>query len=321
MLIERVLFAQSPEVLSVQRDQVRRSFAHMADMEVSFAGRPEDISLGMYFDAVIAPTLPWLPDLLHRLSHYSWIHFLSAGVDKIWDMDFEKRGILLTKSSGVHCAPMSEYAIGAMLFFAKQFGRFWQQSQAGEWSRVWLDELTGRTVLVLGLGHVGQAVAVKAKTFDMRVMGTLRRVRPVPGVDRVVSMDGAAEYLCEADYLIVCLPLTELTHGFVDDALFKRIKRGGVLIDISRGGVVKGDAVIRALNAGTLSGAALDVFESQPLPADSPLWKRQDVLITPHVSGTTPHYLERALQIFFQNAECLRGGKGAITPVDLNARY
>ncbi len=322
LTVRHILFLQKAEVLEQQRPEVVEQLAQaLPEAQITFAGSAAEVPEGASFDAVIAPTLPWLPEALARLADYRWIHFLSAGVEKIWAMDFDKTRPLMTKSSGVHGAPMSEYAIGAMLYFTKQFGRFHDQARRAEWQRSWLDELTGKQLTVLGLGHIGQSLARRAKAFDMEVAGTLKHLRSVEQVDRVVALEEIERELARTDFLVCCLPLTDETRGLVNAELLAKLKPGAVLIDISRGGVVKGEAVIQALDAGILKGAALDVFEQQPLPEDSPLWQRDDVLITPHVSGTTPHYLERALGVFVANHESLRGGQRPVTPISLAGGY
>lgn len=320
--VRSILFLQKAEVLEQQKAQVIKQLGNaLPEAQITFAGSAAEVPEGQNFDAVISPTLPWFPEALARLADYRWIHFLSAGVEKIWEMDFDKTRPLMTKSSGVHGAPMSEYAIGAMLYFTKQFGRFHDQARRSEWQRTWLDELTGKQLTVLGLGHIGQSLARRAKAFDMVVAGTLKHLRPVEQVDRVVPLEELDEELGRTDFLVCCLPLTEETKGLVNTEFLAKLKPGAVLIDISRGGVVKGEAVIHALKSKTLKGAALDVFEQQPLPDNSPLWQREDVLITPHVSGTTPHYLERALGVFIANQVSLRGGYEAVTPVSLKGGY
>lgn len=320
--IRRILFLQKAEVLKQQQALVKKLLGQaLPDVNISFASNVLEVPDKAEFDVVITPTLPWLPEALAKLTRYRWIHFLSAGVEKIWAMDFDMTKPLMTKSSGVHGSPMSEYAIGAMLYFTKQFGRFHQQSRHREWQRAWLDELTGKQLTILGLGHIGQSLAQRAKSFDMVVAGTLRQLRPLDHVDRVVSLGEIDGELSSTDFLVCCLPLTASTRGLVNSELLNKLKPGAVLIDISRGGVVLGDAVINALNSGTLKGAALDVFEQQPLPADSPLWQREDVLVTPHVSGTTPYYLERALNVFINNHQSFARGSGLITPISLENKY
>ncbi|WP_209316390.1 D-2-hydroxyacid dehydrogenase [Halomonas salinarum] len=318
----RLLFLQSADVLEKQKGQVIAFLKEaLPEASISFASSVSMVPQDAEFDVVITPTLPWLPQALTRLTDYRWIHFLSAGVEKIWEMDFDKTRPLMTKSSGVHGAPMSEYAIGAMLYFTKQLGRFHDQSRRAEWQRGWLEELTGKQLTVLGLGNIGLSLARRAKAFDMEVAGTMRHLRPVEEVDRVVPMEEIGYELARTDFLVCCLPLTEATRGLVDDDLLGNLKPGAVLIDISRGGVVQGGAVLNALNTGILKGAALDVFEQQPLPPESPLWKREDVLITPHVSGTTPYYLERALGVLVANLQAHAVGAPLVTPVNVERGY
>lgn len=320
--ISRVLYLQKAEVLAQQQAQVSATLmAALPSAELLFADSVEAVPLHADIDIVITPTLPWLPEALAKLASYRWLHFLSSGVEKIWTMDFDKTQTLMTKSSGVHGAPMSEYVIGAMLFFTKQFGRFHDQSKQGDWQRHWLGELTGSQLTVLGLGHIGQCVAKRAKAFDMQVVGTQRTLREIPHVDRVVALPEIGPELARTDFLVVCLPLTQATRGAVNDKLLAQLKPGAVLVDISRGGVVNSEAVLRGLENGTLKGAALDVFEQQPLPADSPLWKRSNLLITPHVSGTTPYYLERALAVFAENLRAYQQGNPFVTPVSIEAGY
>ncbi|MDR5906844.1 D-2-hydroxyacid dehydrogenase [Franzmannia qiaohouensis] len=320
--IQRVLYLQKAEVLAQQRVLVTDTLrAALPEAELLFADSVEAVPAHAEVDVVITPTLPWLPDALARLGTYRWLHFLSAGVEKIWSMDFDKSSIWMTKSSGVHGAPMSEYAIGAMLYFTKQFGRFHDQARQALWQRSWLGELTGSQLTVLGLGHIGQSLARRAKAFDMQVVGTQRTPRAIAGVDRVVTLEEIGPELARTDFLVVCLPLTQATYGVVSDALLAQLKPGAVLVDISRGGVVNGEALLRALDSGTLKGAALDVFEQQPLPAESPLWKRSDLLITPHVSGTTPFYLERAIGVFTDNLRAYQQGKPFTTAVSIDAGY
>ena len=322
MKIQRILVLQKTEVLAGQADSIRQHLEQaLPGVEIVMAGRPEEVPQGERFDAVIAPTLPWLAEALNRPGDYRWIHFLSAGVEKIWDMPFGKDDVVLTRSSGVHGAPMSEYAVGAMLYFAKGFNRFVEQSREHCWERAWLEELTGRTVMILGMGHIGEMVARRAGAFDMRVIGVQRQPRPSALAERVISLDETSAWLGQVDYLVVCLPLTSATHHLVDSAFLDRLPGHAVLINISRGGVVEDDAVVQALDAGGLRGATLDVFEQQPLPSDSLLWGRPDVLLTPHVSGTSPHYMERALELFVQNAHALQSGSTPITPVNTEAGY
>ncbi|MGB6085000.1 D-2-hydroxyacid dehydrogenase [Parvibaculum sp.] len=300
--LDKILFLQKSDLLEEQKPQVLEHIGRaLPDASISFAGKPEEVPF-LSFDSIIAPTLPWLPDALARTQQYRWVHFLSAGVERIWDMPVDWSDITLTKSSGIHGPQMSEYVIGAMLYFAKGFDRFVEQSREALWSRFWLSELTGQAVMILGAGHIGEWIIRRCKSFDMQVTAVTRSGRPVPGADASTSLAEASRALGEMDYLVVCLPFTEETAALVDETFLSALKPGAVLIDISRGGIVESGAVLDALDAGRLRGAALDVFEEEPVPDTSRLWRRRDVLLTPHVSGTSPHYLSRALDVFLVNA-------------------
>lgn len=320
--INRVLFLQKLDVLELQRDQVSQQLsAALPDVVVEFAGSPEDIEPGRRYDAVIAPTLPWLPEALVRVTGLRWIHFLSAGIEKIWGMPFDKQGLIMTKSSGIHGPQMSEYAIGAMLFFAKRFGQFIEQSRERRWERCWLDELTGKGVMILGMGHVGSMIAERAKVFGMRVIGVQKQPRPSPHADQVVSLDHVEQHLGATDYLVVCLPLTKETRGLIDAKFLLRLKHGACLIDISRGGVTSETALLAALESRSLTGAALDVMEQEPLPETSGLWSNPNVLLTPHVSGTSPHYMQRALALFVEYCKKMVTNKNIETQDNCRSSY
>lgn len=318
--IQRILFVQQPEVLEKQRATVERIILQELGMPVSFASSPDEVDEGATFDVVIAPTAPWLPDVLHKLPALRWVHFLSAGVEKIWMMDFDWSELMLTKSSGVHAAPMSEYALGAMLYFAKQFDRFTDQSQNKIWQREWLSELTDCQLVVVGMGSVGTAVAERSRAFGMNVRGVARTPR-TEGTNVIDGLDALPDLVEDADYVVLTVPLTPSTTGLVGEEFFKNLKRGAVLVDMSRGGIVAADAVVNALDCGTLRGAALDVFEEEPLPQESPLWNRSNVLITPHVAGTTPLYVERALGIFADNARSYQRSLGLETIINQAELY
>ena len=320
--LRSVLFLQKAAYVKEQQEQVRRQIQYVfPGLEVLSASDPDEICSGIHVDAVITPTIEWLPEALAQLGSYRWIHFLSAGVERIWDMPFDKHNVILTKSSGVHGIPMSEYVLGAMLYFAKNFDQFVHQMAERRWQRAWLNELSGNTVTILGMGHVGEFVARRASAMGMRVVGVQRNPRNSEFAVKSVSMQSVYEILPDTDYLVVCLPLTELTRGLVDDKFIGELKKGSVIIDISRGEVVREYSILKALDSGHLRGAALDVFEEEPLQEDSELWARKNVLLTPHVSGTSPHYLQRAIDIFICNAHDLEAGRSLSTAINVHEGY
>ncbi|MCC5879129.1 MAG: D-2-hydroxyacid dehydrogenase [Idiomarina sp.] len=318
----KILFVQKSEVLNTQRAEVLEFFAkNIPDATLTFASGPDDIIPGEQVDILITPTLDTLDEIIVRLNGLRWIHFLSAGVEKIWPMQFDKTKYLLSKSSGVHGVTMSEFAIGAMLYFEKSFNKFVEQSRSKEWQRFWLGELTGKNLVILGLGHIGSEIAKRASAFDMHISATATTTRDVSGVETIVPLNEVGILTANADYIVVCLPLTEQTRGCVDEAFIRSCKPGAVIIDISRGGVVLENAILRGLEEDILKGAALDVFETQPLPSKSKLWNNPRVLLTPHVSGTTQEYLSKALYIFKSNLESLESTGSTSTPVSVGKMY
>jgi phosphoglycerate dehydrogenase-like enzyme len=313
--INQILFVQRRDVLEKQRSEVERTISSKLNVPVAFASSPDEVPKGANYDVVITPTVPWLDELLSRLPKLRWVHFLSAGIEKIWTMNFNWGNVALSKSSGVHAAPMSEYAMGAMLYFAKDFNRFVMHSRNRQWQRHWLGELTDKYLLVLGMGSVGSAVADRATAFGMNIVGIATEQRAhyrhrIDGVERMY------EHLAVADYVVLTLPLTSHTKDLGNEEFFDSMKDGTVLIDISRGGIIRSEYLIAALDAGKLKGAALDVFEEEPLAQSSSLWDRPDILLTPHVAGTTPSYLNRALDIFVKNAQLYENDEPLKTAVD-----
>lgn len=319
--IKRILFAQNATVIDQQRQIVTDRLRQSLDAHVEFAAQPEDVTPGSTFDAVIAPTIGWLPELLTRIDGAPWIHFLSSGVEKIWEMDVDWARYTLTSSKGVHAIPISEYVLGAMLHFAKRFDQFTSQAREGVWERAWLPELTDAHVVMVGAGNIGREVSRRCRFLGMRTQAVARTARTDEDLGEVLGFAQLSQAAATADYLVVAVPLTADTAGLVDQDVLGSTKQGAVLIDVSRGGVVSEDAVVSALDSGLLRGAALDVFEEEPLSAKSPLWGRPNVLITPHVAGTTPRYIERALEVFVGNAMLRRAGLSITTEVEVSRGY
>jgi phosphoglycerate dehydrogenase-like enzyme len=171
-------------------------------------------------------------------------------------------------------------------------------------------------MLIAGLGKTGQAVARLAKAHGMRVLGVRARPAPVPEVDRVEPVAALAQLLPEADFLVLCLPLTAETRGLLDAAAFGRLKPGAVLIDLSRGGVVRQAALLEALASGRLRGAALDVFETEPLAQDCPLWGMANVILTPHSTSVYEGWEHRAIEMFCDNIDRWQSGRPLQSVVD-----
>lgn len=289
--------------------------------EIQCASVPQELFDPSSIEVLITPVNVWIDEIVTMAPNLRWIHFLSAGVDGIWQLAFDKTKYILTKSSGVHAIPMAEYVIGGILYFLKGFHVFHRQQRARVWARHWLDEATGKQIVVVGLGAIGREIAKRCKAMGMRVTGVATSVRHCEHVDNVVVAADLKCVLGQADFVVLCLPLTDQTRGLFSREMLEAIKPGAYLIDISRGGIVDQTALTDIIRTGRIAGALLDVFETEPLPPESPLWELENVLITPHVSGTTPYYMDRALDVFLQNLHSLRTSGSLTTPVDVVKEY
>jgi phosphoglycerate dehydrogenase-like enzyme len=252
-------------------------------------------------DAEVVVTHRLSDELLEAASDLRWVHSLSAGLDH-FDLDrLDERGLILTNSSGIHAQPIGEHVLGAMLHFERGFARAVAQQGRREWDRFGATELADRTVAVVGVGAIGTRVVELCDAVGATTVGVKRDPTEAPdALADCVTPGRLHEVLERADCTVLACPLTEETRGMIDVEALDALGEG-VLVNIARGEVVDEDALVEALDSGELRGAALDVFTEEPLPEESPLWDFENVLITPHVAGTTPHYWERAADQFAGN--------------------
>ena len=257
--------------------------------------------------------------------HLDWIHLTGAGVDRLRGTPlFASERVLLTNSSGVSAAAIGEYILMAMLLLAKRAPRYLRQQREHVWARHQGAELRGRTLGIVGLGAIGEAAAQRAAAFDMRVVA-IRRSIPAPcaraGIERLLPPASLHELLRESDYVVLSVPLTNETEGLIGEAEFRAMKPGAVLINVARGRVIDQTALIGALQSGRLGGAALDVHDPEPLPADSPLWDLDRVILTPHVSGSAGRHNERIAELFCENLRRYVAGEPLRNVVDRARAY
>lgn len=261
---------------------------------------------------------------LHEDSKLRWIQSWSAGIDKMPLEQLANRNIVLTDASGVHAVPITEMIFGLLLAHTRYIHPSTQHQQQRQWSppASELGEIHGKTMLIVGVGEIGSETARIASAFGMRVLGVRRSGKSVPHVDHMYTMDGLYDALAQADVIVNILPYTEETHHLFDERAFQVAKRGSSFINVGRGSTVKTDALIQALEQGTLAYAGLDVFEEEPLPAEHPLWSMDNVLITPHIAGSTDRYSERVLPIFLENLQdYIKGQQPGRNRVDYSKKY
>jgi phosphoglycerate dehydrogenase-like enzyme len=288
------------------------------DIEGIVEGDPTD-ALAYFRWWVSRPVLERVLSLAPKIR---WLHTPSAGVEHLLIPEVLERDITLTNSAGVHAIPIAEFVFGLILTKAKRIAEYKAAQAEARWARdLPVDELFGATLLILGIGGIGQAIAERAASFGMRIMGSRRTPRPMAGVERVVGEESWRELLPEADYLVIATPLTPATKGMIDAAALAAMKPSAYLINIARGAVLDEPALIEALSTGKLAGAALDTFEQEPLPAESPLWAIPNVTITPHATANSPRMRERQIALFIENLVRFRDSESLLNVVDKAAGY
>jgi phosphoglycerate dehydrogenase-like enzyme len=265
---------------------------------------------------------PVLEKVLAAAPRLRWLHTPSAGVDHLLIPEVVERDITLTNSAGVHAIPIAEFVLALLLSHAKHLAAFQAAQAERRWERnVHPFELFERTLLIIGIGGIGQAIAERAASFGMRILGSRRTPRPMPGVERVVGEHAWRDLLPEAEYIVLATPLTPATRSMIDAAAFAAMRPEAYLINIARGAIIDEPALITALQNGQIAGAALDTFEQEPLPPDSPLWSLPNVTITPHATAHSPRMRERQIALFIENVRRLRNGEPLLNVVDKTAGY
>ncbi|MFA1612136.1 D-2-hydroxyacid dehydrogenase [Halobellus rubicundus] len=240
-----------------------------------------------------------------------WIHCVLAGVDAFPLDDLERAGIRLTNSSGVHGDAVGDTVLGYLLQFARRLHVYRDNEPERTWRYPdWHETFTlsGETVCVVGLGTLGQGVTSRAQGVGMDVAGVRRTPTPIPSVDDLYTPDALTEAVADARFVVLTVPLSERTRDLVGADELAAMRDDAYLVNVARGGVVDQDALVDALEAGEIAGAALDVFEEEPLPDDSPLWELENVIVTPHAAGATRDYAGRVAALIRENLTRIRDG-------------
>ena len=239
--------------------------------------------------------------LIRKAVNLEWIQALGTGVDAILGLPSLPKGVLVTSTRGIHGPQMSELAVLLMLALTRRFPDTVRNQDKSVWDRWPAELLWKKKVGIFGLGAVGEEIAFRCKAFGMTVYGINRSGRGVDAVDRMFGLDGLLTVAREVDYFIVAVPLTPETRGMVGAEVVSAMKPTAFLLNLARGPVVDEKALIRALESRTIAGAGLDVFDEEPLPQGHPFWKMKNVIVTPHVGGTSTFYVSQVLPIFREN--------------------
>ena len=303
-----------------------RLAAPSVQVDQQSASAVSDIDLATWAQVEVLHTSSVIPDpsVAPRLR---WVQLDTAGIDHlvghpIWDSD-----VVVTTIAGVSPEPMAEYVIMMMLalshhlptLLAAQARHDWPSPQ-DRWLQFLPRAISGTTMGILGYGRIGTEIGRVARTLGLKVIG-VTRTEPLGECSDVVSSAHLLDVAPSCDWLVVVTPLTSETRGLVGAEVLAALPDGAVLINVSRGGVVDEEALLDALERGTLAGAVLDVFDEEPLGPDSPLWSHPRVIVTPHVSGFAPRYEESVLDLVGQNLNRFLEGRALLNLVDRTRGY
>ncbi len=249
-------------------------------------------------------------ELVAEAQALKWVMVISAGLDKMPFKALKKQDVLITNARGIHKTPMAEYTISMMLQVSRKASLLLENQKQHTWDRkVPMTEISGKTLGILGTGAIGCEIARLAKAFNMKTIGFNRSGHPAEHCNSIVDKEGISRLYEESDFIVNVLPSTQQTHQFVGERAFSLMKESAVFINIGRGKTVNEEELIQALREKKISHAVLDVFEKEPLAEESPLWDMKNVTVTPHLSGISPLYQERAIEIFCDNLTLYRNDK------------
>ena len=269
--------------------------------------------------------LALLREMFLMSNRLRWIHSRSAGLEQALFPELIESEVILTNGSGVFSSSLGEFALAAILYFAKDFRRMIRNQVARAWEQFDVTMVSGKTLGIIGYGSIGRAIAARARALEMKVVALRRHASQLSEekrpIDRVYGREGLAEMLSQCDYVAVSLPLTEHTRGLIADAEFAVMKKDAVLINVGRGPTIDERALIKALSEKRIRGAALDVFDQEPLPKAHPFYGMENVLLSPHCADHTPDWLDHASRFFLTQLERFRSGQPLFNIVDKKLGY
>jgi phosphoglycerate dehydrogenase-like enzyme len=258
-------------------------------------------------------SLALLRDVFLMSARVRWIHSRSAGLEQTLFPELVESEVILTNGSGVFSSSLGEFALAAILYFAKDFRRMIRNQMAGVWEQFDVTMVSGQTLGIVGYGSIGRAVAGGARALGMNVLGLKRTVfnqsKEDSLIGQVYGFEQRLEMLSRCDYLVVALPWTDQTRGFIADEEFAVMMKNAVVINLGRGPTIDERAMISALSENRIRGAALDVYDQEPLPEGHPFYSMENVLLSPHCADHTPDWLDNAMRFFLAQLERFRQGQ------------
>ncbi|MDL4841881.1 D-2-hydroxyacid dehydrogenase [Aquibacillus rhizosphaerae] len=262
-------------------------------------------------------------EIIEKSTNLKWIMVLSAGMDEMPLNKIKERSIIVTNSRGIHKTPMAEYAISMLLQVYRNSATFIENHQRKIFDRtVPTDEISGKTMLIVGAGAIGQELARIAKAFRIKTIGVSNSGKSKDYIDEMYRAKHIEKAIPEADFIVSILPSTKETADFYTYDHFKLMKSTAVFLNMGRGDVVSSDILIEAVKHNEIAHVVLDVFEQEPLPPEHPLWEMEQITMTPHISGKSPNYIPRAIDIFEENlVKYLNGKSDFINFIHLERGY
>ena len=248
-------------------------------------------------------------DTVISIAPPKWAHTEDAGIDGRFYDDMRAKGVAVTHSPGANAPEVAEFAFAGVMWGAKRLAEFRDQQRAHEWRQLKQAALGASTILVVGLGAIGSRVAACARAFGMTVHGIRRSADPLPGLDRQGTLADLADFLPEADFVVLAVPNTDETAGMIGAGALARMKPTATLVNVGRGALVDIEALTRALATGGIAQAFLDVLPTEPLPADSGIWDVPNLFISPHAACMTPLYTVRVGEIWLENLKRFLAGE------------
>ena len=301
-----ILLGLTETIRNEYRDRLRASFPQL---KIDLVDHHAKVGPHIGSADVLVTFTPMLTGkVIEQAARLKWIQTLGTGVDNLIDQPALRKDVIVTNVRGIHGPPVSEAALATMLALARNLPDAVRAQDARQWRRWPAQLLHNKTVGIFGVGLIAEALAPKCKALGMRVVGISSAPRAVAGFDAMHSRDELLQVAGDFDFLVLLTPLTAATRNSIDGKVFAAMKPSSFLVNLARGGVVDEAALVEALNSKSLAGAALDVFNEEPLPADHPFWAMQNVIITTHQGGFCDVYIDYALPTVEANMQRFLSG-------------
>ncbi|WP_419904451.1 D-2-hydroxyacid dehydrogenase [Kiloniella sp.] len=315
-----ILHTDNPEPsLKILKDQHPDLAIHTCDTYEKLPGLITETNAEVVYSVRFNGSTNFPRQALMDNEMLKWVSVGGSGTDHL--APWNSKTVTVTNSAGVAADMMAQYALGAMFHFSLGFPEFLAAQKRRNWISGEVESIEGKTVLIIGLGKTGEAVALRSKAMGLATIGVRAQPRETLNVDEVYGVGDLTELWSRADFIVVCVPLLDTTRGLVGVNAFEKVKPEAVIIDVSRGGVIDEASLLQALEAKSIRGAALDVFATEPLPKEHPLWGYENVIITPHCSSVYKNWDLKSVSLFSQNLKRYRSSEPLINIVNPERGY